>query len=142
VAGVKAGREWQPARKVRGAIQLPTAYDQIPETADIASKPFAGTKRQLVDLGEDEHVVAIIAVRAVVDALVKAGSSPIIVCYSMLESVICIEGQTGRKTLLHNQLQGVVFVIEIVPEVTEVLRPTELGVKGPAEILRQGCSSA
>jgi hypothetical protein len=135
VAGVEAGREGQPTRKVRGAIQLPTTDEQIPETADIATKPFAGAKRQLVDLREDEHVVAIVAVRAVVDTFVKAASSPIIVCYSMLESIICIEGQTGRKTLLHDCLQGIVFVIEIVPEVTETLRPTVFGIEGSAQVL-------
>src|SRR5712671_4070140 len=141
MAGFKVGREGQATRKIRRAVQLPTTDQQIPQATDVASKPLAGAKWELVDLSEDEDVVAVVAVRAVVYALIVARGSSIIVGYSMLPGVVRVEGQTGRKALLHNHLESVVFVIEIVPEVTETLGPAKLGIEGSPRILRSGCSS-
>src|ERR1700674_809516 len=142
MAGVKAGREGQPTRKVRGAIQLPTPNDQIGRTAYVSGPLLSFAEGQLVDLGENKHVVAIVVVRTVVNTLIIARRSPIEVCSGMLPSVVPIEGQTGRKTLLHGHLQRIVFIIEIVPEVTEARRPAIFRVEGSALILRQGCGRA
>src|SRR5712664_1485686 len=137
MAGAKAGREGQPTRKVRGAIQLPTPDEQISRLAHVSGVLLSMAEGQLIDLSEDEHVVAIVAVCTVVDTLIKARRSPIVVCSGMLKSVVPVKGQPGRKTLLHGHLQRVVFVIEVVPEVTEALRPAILGVKRSALIPRQ-----
>jgi hypothetical protein len=137
MAGAKAGREGQPTRKVRGAIQLPTPDEQISRLAHVSGVLLSMAEGQLIDLSEDEHVVAIVAVCTVVNTLIKARRSPIVVCSGMLKSVVPVKGQPGRKTLLHGHLQRVVFVIEVVPEVTEALRPAILGVKRSALIPRQ-----
>src|SRR5882762_8948971 len=142
MAGAKARCEGQPTRKIRRAIQLPTPNEQIASPAHVSGELLSFAEGQLVNLRKDEHMVAIVVVRPVVYTLIIARRSPIEVRSGMLESVVPIEGQTGRKALLHGHLQRVVFVIEVVPEVTEALRPTIPGVIGSAQILRQGCGSS
>src|SRR6266851_1579530 len=50
VAGAKAGREGQSTRKVRGAIQLPTADEQIAYAADVSGVLLSFAEGQLVDV--------------------------------------------------------------------------------------------
>src|SRR5258708_5378751 len=136
MAGVKTGCERQPTRKIRRAIQLPTPDEQVGRTPNVSGIFLSFAKRQLVDLRQDEDVVAIVAVRTVVDLPIEARRSAIIVCYGVLKGVVPIEGQPGRKTLLHRHLQRVIFVIEVVPEVTPALRPALLRANTLAQLPR------
>src|SRR5260370_11900437 len=115
MAGVKAGCEGQSTRKVRGAIQLPTPDQEIGGPANVSGVLLSMAERQLVDLGKDENVVAIVVVRTVVNTLVVASRPPIEARSGVLPSVVPIEGQPAPKALLHVHLQPVLFVLHVVP---------------------------
>src|SRR6266404_5809561 len=139
MAGAQARCERQPTRKVGSAIQLPTSDQQIGHTASICSPSLSFAEWQLIDLGEDEHVVPVVVVWTVVSGRIVGMRSAIEVCHGMLKSVIAIEGQTIRKTLFHNYLQRVVFVVEVIPEVSEARRPAVQVIKRLTRIVRIGC---
>src|SRR3982074_2713201 len=83
---------------------------------------LAAPKRQLVHLGQDEHVIAVVVARTVTHLAVDVVIVLTIV-KGMLKRVAGIEGEATRKTLLHGGLQRVVFAVRILAVIIEALRP-------------------
>src|SRR5260221_13109964 len=87
-------------------------------------------------------MLPVVVVRPIVSGWFKSMGSAVQVCSGMLKSVIGVEGQTVGKALFDNDLQRVVFIVEVVTKIAESGRPAILEIEGPARILRISSSLA
>src|SRR5712664_2780609 len=96
---------------------------------------LALAERQLVNLRQDKHIVAVVAARAISNLLIDVEVAVVVVVVRMLERIAAIERQAVSKALLHGGLQRVVFAVCIVACVVEALRPAILWVIGLPAVL-------
>src|SRR6185295_3208102 len=107
----QARSEWQTAGKVRRAVDGPAANQEVGSSTHVVAPRLPSSERQLIDLGENEHMVPVVSVRTILNLWIDIVVAAVLVVVGMLERIATLEVQSVREALLDGQLHRVVVVV-------------------------------
>src|SRR5262249_19285717 len=124
-ASAQARSERQAARKVGRAVDGPTADQKVGDATHVATPLFPPPERQVIHLGEDKDMVAVVGIGAVIDFFVDVVPVAVVVC-RVLKGIAPLERKPAREPLFDGCLQRVIVVISVITEIVYILRPSEV----------------